>query len=172
MPAKPAPAEAGVLQSVELFADGSCLANPGGPGGWAYVLRYRGHERHDSGGDPDTTNNRMEITAVLRGLSALKQPCEVTVVSDSQYVVKAINEWLAGWKRKGWRRSPGPGGELQNVDLWRALDELLGIHQVRASWVRGHNGHPENEKVDQLAREAAQAIQAAGAQGRLAPEDS
>jgi ribonuclease HI len=144
---------------VELFADGSCLSNPG-PGGWGFILRFKDTQREGSGGDPDTTNNRMEITAVLQGLSALKRPCRVRVTSDSQYVVKAINEWIAGWKRKGWRRSPGPGGELLNVDLWRALDELLHVHEVKACWVRGHDGHAENERCDELARAAAEAISA------------
>mgnify|MGYP000912374882 CR=1 FL=1 len=142
---------------VELFADGACLGNPG-PGGWGFVLRMGAHEREGSGAEPGTTNNRMEVTAVIRGLEALKRPCRVKLVSDSQYVVKAVNEWLAGWKAKGWRRSPGPDGVLQNAELWRRLDELLQIHEVEANWVRGHDGHPENERCDVLARTAAEAL--------------
>lgn len=142
---------------VELFADGACLGNPG-PGGWGFLLRLGDHEREGSGAERGTTNNRMEITAVLRGLEALKRPCRVKLVSDSQYVVRAINEWLAGWKAKGWRRSAKPDGELLNADLWKQLDALLAVHEVDASWVRGHDGHPENERVDVLARTAAEGL--------------
>jgi ribonuclease HI len=140
---------------VELFADGACSGNPG-PGGWGFLLRKAGHEREGSGGEPATTNNRMEILAVIRGLEALKKPCRVRLFSDSRYVVQAIADgWIAGWKKRGWRRK---GGELLNVDLWKRLDELLSVHEVRASWVEGHAGHPENERVDRLAQDASWAF--------------
>ena len=137
---------------VDLFTDGACSGNPG-PGGWGFILRKGTHEREGSGGEKATTNNRMEIMGVLRGLEALKRPCKVALRSDSSYVVKAINEWLAGWKKKGWRRNSGPDGELLNVDLWKELDALLAVHEVEAHWVRGHAGHAENERCDELARE-------------------
>ena len=146
---------------VELFADVACLGNPG-PGGWGFVLRMGKHEREGSGAEAGTTNNRMEITAVLRGLEALKRPCRVGLVSDSQYVVKAIDEWLAGWKAKGWRRNNGPDGRLLNAELWKRLDALLQVHDVTATWVRGHNGHPENERCDLLARSAAERLKVGG----------
>jgi ribonuclease HI len=132
------------------------LGNPG-PGGWAYLLRIRTgqgvQEKEDSGHVDETTNNRMELTAALMGLAALKRPCRVELVSDSQYVVKGLAQWLDGWKRAGWRkadRSP-----VLNADLWQALDAEASRHQVVPRWVRGHDGHPENERVDQLARNAA-----------------
>ena len=140
------------VPQVELFTDGACSGNPG-PGGWGYLLRMGKHEREACGGEAHTTNNRMEIMGVLRGLAALKRPCKVALRSDSSYVVKAINEWLAGWKKKGWRRNSGPDGELLNVDLWKELDALLAVHEVEAHWVRGHAGHAENERCDELARE-------------------
>jgi ribonuclease HI len=143
-------------QIVELYCDGACLGNPG-PGGWAYLLRIRTskgiQEKEDSGHQPETTNNRMELTAALRGLAALKRPCTVELVSDSQYLVKGLMDWMKNWKRAGWRkadRSP-----VLNADLWEALDAEATRHQVSAKWVRGHAGHPDNERVDQLAREAA-----------------
>jgi ribonuclease HI len=136
---------------VELFTDGACSGNPG-PGGWAFLLRLGAHEREGSGHEPHTTNNRMEVLAVIRGLQSLKRPCRVRLTSDSQYVVRAISEWMEGWKAKGWRRNGGPKGELVNADLWRELDGLLAVHDVRAQWVRGHVGHEENERVDALAQ--------------------
>ena len=140
---------------VELHTDGACSPNPG-TGGWGFLLRKAGQEREGSGSEPATTNNRMEILAVIRGLEALKRPCRVKLFSDSRYVVQSIEDgWIAGWKRKGWRRK---GGELLNVDLWKRLDELLAIHEVRAFWVEGHAGHPENERVDRLAQAAAQSL--------------
>jgi ribonuclease HI len=142
---------------VELFTDGACSGNPGA-GGWAFLLRAGSHEREGAGGESVTTNNRMELTAAIRGLEALKRPCRVQLFSDSQYVVKGITEWMAGWKAKGWRRNRGPNGALLNADLWQALDALLAVHQVSARWVEGHSGHPENERVDALAQaEAARA---------------
>ncbi|HEY3452651.1 MAG TPA: ribonuclease HI [Myxococcales bacterium] len=136
---------------VELFTDGACSGNPG-PGGWGYLLRMGTHEREGAGGEKHTTNNRMEIMGAIRGLEALKRPCRVNLCSDSRYVVQAINEWLAGWKKKGWRRNSGADGELLNADLWKELDVLLHVHEVEARWVRGHAGHAENERCDELAR--------------------
>lgn len=135
--------------SVELFTDGACSGNPG-PGGWGAILRYKGVEKELSGGEPQTTNNRMELRAVIEGLNMLKRPCRVDVYTDSQYVQKGISEWLAGWKRRGWKtadRKP-----VKNEDLWRVLDAAAAPHQVRWHWVRGHAGHPENERADALAR--------------------
>jgi ribonuclease HI len=142
---------------VELYADGACLGNPG-PGGWGFLLRIQTpdgpKEKEGSGFEPATTNNRMEIMAVIRGLESLARPCKVHLVSDSQYVVKGLGEWLPGWKRKGWRKADGQ--PVLNAELWQRLDELARTHDIRPRWVKGHAGHPENERVDQLAREAAQ----------------
>ena len=136
---------------VMLFTDGACSGNPG-PGGWAALLRYREQERELSGGEPATTNNRMEMLAVIHGLEALKRPMRVQICTDSQYVMKGITEWLAAWKRRSWKtadRQP-----VKNVDLWQRLEAALSPHQIEWEWVRGHNGHPENERVDALARVA------------------
>ena len=133
---------------VRIYTDGACKGNPG-PGGWGALLRSGGHERELFGGDPATTNNRMELTAVIRALAALKQASKVEVYTDSEYVMKGITEWLSAWKRRGWKtadRKP-----VKNADLWRELDELAGRHEVRWHWVRGHAGHPENERADALA---------------------
>ncbi len=142
---------------VELFCDGACLGNPG-PGGWAYVLRVRAmggsHEKEGAGSELDTTNNRMELSGAIQGLSALTKPCEVELYCDSQYVVKGIQSWLEGWKRAGWRKADKQ--PVLNADLWQELDRLLQRHRVEARWVRGHAGHPENERVDRLARTAAE----------------
>ncbi len=142
---------------VELYADGACLGNPG-PGGWGYLLRIQTpegpKEKEGSGFEAGTTNNRMEMMAVIRGLESLSRPCKVLLVSDSQYVVKGLAEWLPGWKRKGWRKADGQ--PVMNAELWQRLDEVARTHDVRPKWVKGHAGHPENERVDQLAREAAQ----------------
>jgi len=138
---------------VELFTDGACSGNPG-PGGWAFLLRHpkTGKSVERNGGEPDTTNNRMELTAVIEGLGSLTRPSTVDLYSDSQYVLKGLDEWIAGWKKKGWRTaSKAP---VKNVDLWQRLDELKSVHEIRFHWVRGHDGHPENERVDQLAVEA------------------
>lgn len=142
-----------VNDEVNLFTDGACSGNPG-PGGWGVLLRYREHEKELSGGEPATTNNRMEMLAVINGLEALKQPSRVRICTDSQYVMKGITEWLAAWKRRGWKtadRKP-----VKNVDLWQRLETALAPHRVEWQWVRGHNGHPENERVDELARIACQ----------------
>lgn len=140
-------------ERVFLFTDGACSGNPG-PGGWAALLRYRTRERELSGSEPATTNNRMEMLAVIHGLESLKRPMPVRIYTDSQYVMKGVTEWLAGWKRRGWKtadRQP-----VKNVDLWQRLEAALDPHQVEWQWVRGHDGHPENERVDALARAAIQ----------------
>ena len=133
---------------VEIFSDGACRGNPG-PGGWGVLLRAKGTERELYGGEADTTNNRMELTAVIRALEALKRPSRVQVYTDSLYVLKGISEWMRGWKRRGWRTAGKK--PLKNIDLWQRLDELAALHEVEWHWVRGHAGHPENERADQLA---------------------
>lgn len=143
-------------QIVEMFTDGACLGNPG-PGGWAALLRYDGAEKEITGGDPQTTNNRMEMLAVIEGLKSLTRPCDVTVTTDSQYVQKGITEWIHGWKARGWRTASKK--PVKNVDLWQALDEAQSVHNITWKWVRGHAGHEENERVDLLARTEAEAQQ-------------
>jgi len=143
------------LPTVSLFTDGACAGNPG-PGGWGAILRYKGREKELSGGEHSTTNNRMELTAVIKGLEALKQPCRVSVHSDSRYIVDAINKgWLENWKTQDWRRGKGArqgrGTPVLNTDLWQRLVDLLEVHQVEFNWVPGHVGHPENERADHLA---------------------
>jgi ribonuclease HI len=138
---------------VQLFADGGCSGNPG-PGGWAFILRHpsSGKELVHSGAERQTTNNRMELTAVIRGLETLKRPATVELVSDSEYVTRGLSEWLPKWKANGWRRREGGHWkEVKNEDLWRTLDQLLAKHRVRVTHVRGHAGHPENERCDELA---------------------
>lgn len=138
---------------VILFTDGACSGNPG-PGGWAFVLRHpkSGKEREDSGGERETTNNRMELLAVIRGLEALTRPTSVEVVSDSTYVLNGLSDWMPKWKRNGWRRkAKGGWAEVKNVDLWQELDELANTHDLKFTHVRGHAGHPENERCDTLA---------------------
>jgi len=134
-----------------MYTDGACSGNPG-PGGWGVLLRYNGHERELHGGEPGTTNNRMELSAVIEGLRALKRPCRVVIVTDSQYVKRGIGEWMPRWKRNGWRTSRRE--PVKNADLWRALDAALAPHTVEWRWVRGHSGHSENERADELARAA------------------
>jgi ribonuclease HI len=135
---------------VELFTDGACSGNPG-PGGWAFILRDRktGREIERSGGERKTTNNRMELTAVIEGLTTLARPSRVDLYSDSQYIVNGLNSWMDGWKAKGWRR--GRNQPLLNPELWRRLDELRQKHEIHPEWVRGHSEHPENERCDKLA---------------------
>lgn len=138
---------------VQLFTDGGCSGNPG-PGGWAFVLKHSasGKAREQSGAERETTNNRMELTAVIRGLEALTRATSVEIVSDSTYVLKGISQWMKGWKANGWKRRDGKRlVPLKNEDLWRRLDELVGDHQIRFTHVRGHTGHPENERCDTLA---------------------
>lgn len=143
---------------VELFTDGSCLSNPG-PGGWGAILRYREHEKELSGGEADTTNNRMELTAAIEGLSALKEPCKVTLYSDSQYLVNGIQKgWAKKWKANGWMRNRKE--PAINPDLWEKLLTLFDYHQVTLVWVKGHAGHPENERCDRLAVAQSKKIQA------------
>ncbi|MBE6843453.1 MAG: ribonuclease HI [Ruminococcus sp.] len=134
---------------VEIFTDGACSGNPG-PGGYGVILRYNGHIKELSGGDSATTNNRMELTAVIRALDALKEPCKVTLTTDSQYVVNSVEKkWLYNWEKKNWIRSKND--PVPNTDLWKQLIPLLEKHEVKFVWVRGHNGHPENERCDELA---------------------
>ena len=143
---------------VLLFTDGGCSGNPG-PGGWAFILRHAvtSKEIEKSGGEPQTTNNRMELTAVVEGLSALKRPCYVELFTDSEYVRKGLSEWMAGWKRNGWRRKEqGKFKEVKNVDLWQKLDELVAQHRLKFTRVAGHSGHPENDRCDVLAVQAYQ----------------
>lgn len=137
------------MKKVELFTDGACSGNPG-PGGWGAVLRFHGKEKELSGGDPQTTNNRMELTAVIEGLAALKEPCEVTLTSDSKYVLDALLKgWVYSWKENGWKKADKK--PALNVDLWERLLALLEVHKVDYRWVHGHQGHPENERCDALA---------------------
>lgn len=146
------------LPFVQLFTDGACRGNPG-PGGWAYILRHpaSGKEVEVSGGEPLSTNNRMELQAVISGLKALNRPTEVEVVTDSAYVADGSRKWLAGWKANNWRRREGKQWKpLKNVEYWQKLDELLSLHQVRFKTIPGHAGHVENERCDVLAVEAAE----------------
>ncbi|MGW8256329.1 MAG: ribonuclease HI [Thermoguttaceae bacterium] len=141
------------IAEVQLFADGACSGNPG-PGGWAFILRHRssGKVLERSGAERETTNNRMELTAVIRGLESLRRAASVELITDSVYVGKGLTEWLPKWKTNGWRRREGKRlKEIKNEDLWRRLDELLARHQVRFTHVRGHSGHSENERCDTLA---------------------
>ena len=139
------------MSNIDIFTDGACAGNPG-PGGWAAILRAGPQEKELSGGEADTTNNRMELTAVIRGLEALKQPSQVMVHTDSRYVMDGTTQWIRNWKKNGWKtadRKP-----VKNEDLWRVLDALCARHSVQWRWVRGHSGHPENERADALARSA------------------
>jgi len=137
------------LSEVEVFTDGACRGNPG-PGGWAAILRYRGTTRELSGFEPDTTNNRMEIMAAIAGLDALRRPCRVRLYSDSQYLRDGITKWINGWKCRGWLTADKQ--PVKNIDLWQRLDAVAARHHVTWIWVRGHSGHPENERADLLAR--------------------
>ena len=143
-------------KTVEIYTDGACSGNPG-PGGWGVVLRYGGHEKELFGGEANTTNNRMELMAAIMGLELLTRPCVVRLTTDSQYVRKGITEWLAGWKRNNWKTaSKAP---VKNVELWQRLEKAAETHQVQWCWVKGHSGHPDNEKADELARRGALAAQ-------------
>ncbi len=142
-------------KQITLYSDGSSLGNPG-PGGYGGILEYQGKRKEYSGAEPHTTNNRMELRGVIEGLKLLKEPCRVEVVSDSSYVTKAINEWLPGWVKKDFKK-------VKNPDLWREYLEVSAPHQVTGTWVRGHNGHPENERCDMLARQEAEQIKASAA---------
>ena len=145
------------MKQVEIFTDGACQGNPG-PGGWGAILRYQGKEKEISGGNPDTTNNRMELTAAIEALKLLKEPCMVTLYSDSQYVCNGVTKgWARSWKKNGWRKSDK--SPALNPELWDALLQLLDQHQVEMIWVKGHAGHPENERCDRLAVATAEAVQ-------------
>lgn len=133
------------MSIVEVFTDGACKGNPG-PGGWGALLRYGDKEKELFGGAPDTTNNRMELQAAIEALKSLKRPCTVVLTTDSQYVRQGITSWLAGWKRNGWKTAAKQ--PVKNVDLWQALDEQVARHQVEWRWVKGHSGHPENDRAD------------------------
>lgn len=141
--------EAGREGGVAIFTDGACSGNPG-PGGWGALLRYGGHERELSGGEPATTNNRMELTAAIEALAALKRPCTVDLYTDSAYLRHGITEWIGRWKQNGWRTAQKK--PVLNADLWQRLDAARERHQVRWHWIKGHAGHPENERADALAR--------------------
>ncbi|MEM6602801.1 MAG: ribonuclease HI [Pseudomonadota bacterium] len=137
-------------KNVTIWTDGACSGNPG-PGGWGALLRYDEIEKEISGGEAETTNNRMELMAAIMALSALKTRCDVTVWTDSTYVKKGITEWISGWQKKNWKNSTGKA--VKNKDLWQQLLELTAQHEVTWKWVKGHAGHAENERADQLARE-------------------
>lgn len=133
---------------VEIYTDGACRGNPG-PGGWGAMLRYNGHEKQLHGGEAETTNNRMELMAAIMALESLTRPCEVRLTTDSKYVMHGITEWMANWKRRGWKTAAKK--PVKNVDLWQRLDQALAPHKVKWHWVKGHSGHPENELADELA---------------------
>ncbi len=138
------------MKQVEVFTDGACKGNPG-PGGWGALLRYGGVEKKLCGGEAETTNNRMELKGAIEALRALKEPCSVRLTTDSQYVRQGITQWLANWKRNGWKTAAKK--PVKNDDLWRELDEQVGRHQVSWHWVKGHSGHRENEIADELANQ-------------------
>ena len=146
-------------QSVDIYTDGACSGNPG-PGGWGAILRSGGQEKEIWGGEPSTTNNRMEMMAVIKALSLLKRPVRVRVFTDSQYVQKGISEWIKGWKARGWMTAGKTA--VKNADLWKALDNVVQSHQIEWLWVKGHAGHPENERADELARRGVDAARSAG----------
>ncbi|NKB97768.1 MAG: ribonuclease HI [Pseudomonadales bacterium] len=143
------------MKQVEIFTDGACRGNPG-PGGWAALLRTANNgtesEKMIAGAEPESTNNRMELQAAIQGLKALKNPCQVDLTTDSQYVRQGITQWISGWKRNGWKTAAKK--PVKNQDLWMALDEVIASHQVQWHWVKGHSGHRENEMVDQAANDA------------------
>ena len=143
---------------VLLYTDGACSGNPG-PGGWAFIMKHvaSGKVMEKAGGEHETTNNRMELQAVIEGLSALKRPCHLELFTDSEYVRKGLSEWMAGWKRNGWKkREKGSLKPIKNAELWQALDKLIAPHQIKFTRVAGHSGHPENDRCDELAVEACQ----------------
>ncbi len=137
---------------MQLITDGACLGNPG-PGGWAFILRYRDKKKEACGSEPETTNNRMELTAAVRGLEALKEPCEVEIITDSEYVKNGITQWIHNWKRKGWKRADGK--PVLNQDLWQKLDEQVQRHKTTWVWTKGHADHADNNRCDELASKAA-----------------
>jgi ribonuclease HI len=141
------------LKQLEIFTDGACKGNPG-PGGWGAVIRYDKHEKEISGGNPDTTNNRMELSAAIEALKILIEPCHVKLYTDSKYVLDGITKWIHSWQRNGWKNASKQ--PVRNSDLWHDLIEAVARHQVEWIWVKGHNGHPENERADRLASDAAE----------------
>ena len=138
------------MKAVEIFTDGACSGNPG-PGGWGALMRFGPHEKPLQGGEAETTNNRMELTAAIRALEALKEPCAVDLHTDSEYLRNGVTKWMHGWKRNGWRTADKK--PVKNQDLWEALDAAIQRHNISWHWVKGHAGHPENERADELARE-------------------
>lgn len=160
----PGGAKTGVRKKVQAITDGSCLGNPG-PGGWACILRYGERSKEMSGGEPLTTNNRMELTAAIQALDALTESCQIEVVTDSEYVKNGVESWMAGWKRNGWMtKAKKP---VLNRDLWEALDRALARHTTTWVWTKGHAGNADNNRCDELARGAATRLKAAGQAGRL-----
>ncbi len=139
-----------MTKRVELYTDGACSGNPG-PGGWGTILRFGDVEKELSGGEAETTNNRMELTAVIKGLEALTRPCPVTIYTDSKYVMDGATKWLEGWVKKGWKTASKK--KVKNQDLWEILYQILKTHDISWQWVKGHSGHPENERADALARQ-------------------
>ena len=142
------------MHRIEIFTDGACSGNPGA-GGWGAILRCKNTEKELSGGEAQTTNNRMELTAVIEALKALKAPCDITLYTDSRYVMDGVTSWLANWKSNGWKNA-NKKSPVKNIDLWQLLDSLLEKHKIHWIWVKGHAGHPENERVDRLARTQSQ----------------
>lgn len=147
------------MQVVEVFTDGGCRGNPG-PGGWGVLLRYNAQEKTLKGAEPDTTNNRMELMAAIQAFEALKRPCRVSITTDSQYVKNGVTQWMAGWKKKGWKTANNH--PVKNQDLWQRLEQAMQQHEVAWHWVKGHSGHVENERVDQLANQAIDALLGSG----------
>lgn len=144
------------LQTVEIFTDGACRGNPG-PGGWGALLRYEGHEKEIYGGERMTTNNRMELTAAIQALAALKNPCHVILTTDSEYLRRGITEWIHSWKQRGWKNSKKE--PVKNQDLWQRLEDEIKRHRIQWHWVKGHNGHPENEHADELANRGIEEVE-------------
>lgn len=142
------------MKRVQLITDGACVGNPG-PGGWAYILRYGSHKREMAGSEPGTTNNRMELRAAIEGMRALKEPCEVEVVTDSEYLKNGITKWIHGWKRNGWKTASKK--PVVNQDLWNELDALTSLHRIEWTWTKGHADHEDNNRCDELATQAARA---------------
>lgn len=145
------------MARIEIFTDGACSGNPG-KGGWGAILRHKDIEKELSGAEMETTNNRMELTAVIEALKALKTKCIITLYTDSRYVMDGINEWLPNWKKNNWKTT-NKKSDVKNVDLWQVLDELVKQHEIKWIWVKGHAGHIENERVDKLAREARKTLE-------------
>lgn len=143
------------MKNITLYSDGSSLGNPG-PGGWGTILEYNGHQKELSGGQENTTNNKMELMGVIKGLEALKEPCHVKIISDSKYVVQAINEWLTNWQRNNWKTAGKK--DVKNLELWKRYLDVSSKHTIEAFWVKGHAGHEQNERCDILARDQAELL--------------